>query len=264
MRIGWMKSRSLEKRAWRLFATRFLRHAQSPECRQQIESQLVDKLEQLGPAAAHGGRLQRVVNQAAELWGRRGELRKSDVLWVAAALLYFISPLDAVPDLVPGVGYVDDVLIVSAVVGAVLRGVSAVGSRGKQRLEEWIDQRTDSVMNRIDESATRGIHQTVVAVVISLWGTTTAAAVSLAVAAVLGGYSAQWLTYVILSAAIVLACNAATGVYYWRAYRQLDGAWQQRLRELVVAKLTVWHLVAIGLPIVVLIGLGICRAVSLM
>jgi uncharacterized membrane protein YkvA (DUF1232 family) len=262
MRIGWMKSRNLEKRAWRLFETRFLRSAQSPESQQQIDSQLVDKLSKLGPENERSGKLRRVVDQAAELWARRSQLRKTDVLWLAAALLYFISPLDAVPDIVPGIGYVDDALIVSAVVGLVVRGLSALGSHGKERLEEWIDQRTDIVLDRLDESATSGVHKTVVAVVISLWGTTTAAAVSLAVAAVLGGYSAHWLMYVIVSAAIVLACNVSTAVYFWREYRKLDGAWQQRLRTLVVSKLTVWHFLAIGLPILVLIGLGICRVVS--
>ena len=256
-----MKSRNLEKRAWRLFETRFLRHAQSPESQQQIDSQLADKLSQLGPEGASGGKLRRVVNQATELWAKRSQLRKSDILYLSAALLYFISPLDAVPDLLPGIGYVDDALIVSAVVGVVVRGLSALGSHGKERIEEWIDQRTEIVLNRFDESATSGVHKTVVAVVISLWGTTTAAAISLAVAAVLGRYSAQWLTYVILSAAIVVACNVSTGWYYWREYRKLDGAWQQRLRALIISKLTPWHYVAIGLPILVLIGLGICRAV---
>lgn len=257
-----MKSRNLEKRAWRLFETRFLRSAQSPESQQQIDSQLSDKLSELGSEGHRDGKLRRVVNQAAELWAKRSQLRKTDVLCLAAALLYFISPLDAVPDLLPGIGYVDDALIVSAVVGAVLRGLSALGSHGKERVEEWIDQRTEIVLNRLDESATSGVHKTVVTVVISLWGTTTAAAVSLAVAAVLGNYSAQWLTYVISSAAIVLACNISTGLYFWREYRKLDSAWQQRLRTLVASKLTVWHYVAIGLPILVLIGLGICRVLS--
>ena len=48
------------------------------------------------------------------------------------------------------------------------------------------------------------------------------------------------------------------------AYRKLDGAWQRRLRTLVTSKLTLRHLFAIGLPVLVLIGLGICRGISVL
>jgi len=46
--------------------------------------------------------------------------RDGDVAWqkktiVVAALLYFILPIDAVPDLVPFVGYLDDFGVIAAV-----------------------------------------------------------------------------------------------------------------------------------------------------
>jgi len=262
MRIRWRKSHNVETRAWQLFKTRFLRAAQSRGTQQRIDGQLADKIAQLAPEDESGGKLHQVVKQAAELWANRSNLRKSDVALLAAALLYFISPLDAVPDVLPGIGYVDDAIVVSAIVALIMRGLSALGSRGKERIEEWLDERTEVVLKRLDETATGGVQRTVAAVAVGLWGTTTAAAVSLSVATAIGSYPVEWLTYVILSAALVVGCNLWTGVYYWRAFRKLDGVWQERLRALVASKLKLRHLFAIGLPVLVLIGLGICRALS--
>lgn len=50
----------------------------------------------------------------------RGEYRaisKSTLVSVVAALLYFLSPLDALPDWIPGLGFIDDL----AVMGWVMR-----------------------------------------------------------------------------------------------------------------------------------------------
>lgn len=257
--MRWWKSRRWEERAWRLFRTRFLRDAQLPETQQQIDGQLAEKIAHLAPAADKQGKLHRVVQQASELWANRSKLRKSDIALLAAALLYFISPLDAIPDLLPGIGYVDDIIVVSAIVALVARGVSALSAHTKHQLEAWLDERTDVVIQRLDETAASGIRKAVMAVTIGLWGTTTAAAVSLSVATAIGGYSIEWLAYVVASTALVIACNAGTAAHYWRAYRKLDGAWQQRLRGLVAARLSRRHLVMLGLPVLVLIALGIAR-----
>lgn len=254
-----MKSRNLEKRAWRVFRTRFLRAAQAPNAEQKIDDKLTEKVARLAPAGESRGKLRHLVDQASELWRNRSQLRKSHVALLAAALLYFISPLDAIPDVVPGLGYADDAIVVSAIVALVVRGLSALGTHGKERLEEWLDERTEVVLERVDETAARGVETAVAAVAISLWGTTTAAAVSLAVATALGGYPVAWLTYVIVSSVIVVACNLCTGWYYWRQYRSLDGAWQQRLRRLIASKVKSRHLVVVFLPVFVLIGLGISR-----
>jgi uncharacterized membrane protein YkvA (DUF1232 family) len=36
-----------------------------------------------------------------------------------AAILYFISPLDVIPDFIPGVGYVDDVAVIAWVLNSI-------------------------------------------------------------------------------------------------------------------------------------------------
>ena len=50
-------------------------------------------------------------------------LPRSAKLALAAAVVYLASPLDIVPDVVPFLGYVDDVLIGAIVVDGVLRWV---------------------------------------------------------------------------------------------------------------------------------------------
>lgn len=37
------------------------------------------------------------------------------IIAVIGALIYFLSPVDAIPDLIPGVGYIDDALVIGAV-----------------------------------------------------------------------------------------------------------------------------------------------------
>jgi uncharacterized membrane protein YkvA (DUF1232 family) len=53
-----------------------------------------------------------------------------DVPWTtvvaaAAAVIYFVNPLDLIPDVVPGIGYVDDVTVVLFVLSAIRRDVDA-------------------------------------------------------------------------------------------------------------------------------------------
>lgn len=54
----------------------------------------------------------------------RGEYRRvpvRSIVYALGALLYFLSPVDLVPDFLPGIGYLDDVAIVVAVVEAITR-----------------------------------------------------------------------------------------------------------------------------------------------
>jgi uncharacterized membrane protein YkvA (DUF1232 family) len=46
------------------------------------------------------------------------EAPKKTILWAVLAILYFLSPLDAFPDLFPG-GYIDDIALISFVLGRI-------------------------------------------------------------------------------------------------------------------------------------------------
>ena len=54
---------------------------------------------------------------------RRIPLRS--LLYALGAVLYFLSPVDLVPDFIPGVGYLDDVAVVVAVVKAISKDLDA-------------------------------------------------------------------------------------------------------------------------------------------
>ena len=53
------------------------------------------------------------------------------------ALLYFISPVDAIPDVVPGIGYSDDLVVMGLAIAAV---AAHIKQEHRDRAEEWIKQ----------------------------------------------------------------------------------------------------------------------------
>jgi uncharacterized membrane protein YkvA (DUF1232 family) len=48
----------------------------------------------------------------AWLLGEYRQVPRSTILWAIVAILYFLSPLDAFPDIFPG-GYIDDIAMIS-------------------------------------------------------------------------------------------------------------------------------------------------------
>ncbi len=55
---------------------------------------------------------------------------------IIGALIYFISPVDAVPDIIPGVGYSDDLIVLA---GAVATVAAHIKPAHRQRATEWVD-----------------------------------------------------------------------------------------------------------------------------
>jgi uncharacterized membrane protein YkvA (DUF1232 family) len=57
-------------------------------------------------------------------------------LIIAGALAYFISPLDAVPDFIPGAGFLDDAGVIAAVLASVQSAIRAEHrERARKKLE---------------------------------------------------------------------------------------------------------------------------------
>lgn len=55
---------------------------------------------------------------------------------VGAALLYFVLPTDIVPDFIPGIGYIDDALVLSTLWKMIGGEIEAyLGSKGEKRVE---------------------------------------------------------------------------------------------------------------------------------
>jgi len=271
----------LEHRAEALLKTRFMTEAQSEHAAERIDEELDDKLAAI---RTHDGeryvRLRQLAKQASELWAHRSKLSKQQIIYLTAALLYFISPVDAVPDLIPGLGYVDDIAVLSAILTFVAKGVQSARQRlsekrqevieevtdtlvvkGQAALHQVVDERADELFARFDKASADAVDNSVTTLVVSLWGMTTAAAVSLALSVLFGGWSTPWIVYVGITTTLVLLWNIGVAVDYLRSYRRLSGAWQQRLRTIVAAKIAWRHGVAIGVPVLGLVGLAVLRLI---
>ncbi|MDQ7817647.1 MAG: YkvA family protein [Melioribacteraceae bacterium] len=77
---------------------------------QEVEERLWEKLERVG----------KKISFAKDIKALYRYMRDKYVPWyrksiVIGALIYFISPIDAVPDLAPLVGYLDDLGVITAV-----------------------------------------------------------------------------------------------------------------------------------------------------
>ncbi len=53
--------------------------------------------------------------------GEYTEVSLKTILWVIAAIIYFVNPFDAIPDFIPGVGYVDDAVVIVFVINTIRR-----------------------------------------------------------------------------------------------------------------------------------------------
>jgi uncharacterized membrane protein YkvA (DUF1232 family) len=60
------------------------------------------------------------------------------ILWVLAALIYFVDPFDLIPDAIPLIGYVDDMTIVGFVINGIRGDLS--------RFLEWEDSRSHEIV----------------------------------------------------------------------------------------------------------------------
>ena len=61
-----------------------------------------------------------------------------------APLGYFILPLDAIPDLIPGVGYSDDLGVLALALAAVAVHVTPeIKKRARRKADEWFGPRED-------------------------------------------------------------------------------------------------------------------------
>ena len=59
---------------------------------------------------------------------------------IYGALAYFISPVDFLPDLLPGVGYTDDLTVLVAALGVVASHITPeIKQRAAQQVEKWFE-----------------------------------------------------------------------------------------------------------------------------
>ncbi len=269
----------ISDRARKLFKAKYLEQAQQADAQAHVDQDLERKISHLKGDSEVMGRIRQLSGQAAGLWQQRAKLSGKHVLYLTAGLLYFISPVDAVTDLIPVLGYVDDVAVLGWILSQIVPTVGKLKDqaievkdatieqatdqlvdKGRAALNEVVDERTDELLQRLDAAAEDIVQKYVTAVVIGLWGTTTAAALSLALTTLSGGYSREWMAYVGATTLLVLAWNLTVGLIFVRQYRSLDERWQQKLPKIVGAKMVRWrHMLAVALPLLAFAGLALAH-----
>lgn len=145
---------------------RFLDEAARPETEARLRERLPGKLCQIADS--------RLVSLAKEAYGyaTHPSISRRYKLMGAGALLYLIAPLDAVPDWIPGLGYIDDAAVLTAFVVSAREAAKQVVSHTQQAAAEVVSH---AISEAREAWARRGITQ----VCLSLWAATGAACVGL-------------------------------------------------------------------------------------
>ena len=71
---------------------------------------------------------------------------------ICGALGYFILPVDLVPDLIPGLGYTDDIAAIVAALKLVVNNITPeIDAKAKKKVREWFgDDVVDESLNFVD------------------------------------------------------------------------------------------------------------------
>lgn len=69
--------------------------------------------------------------------GKYKAIPVKSIISIISALIYLISPIDIIPDFIPGVGYVDDAAVIAFVVKCVLSDI--------EDYRRWRDENIDSL-----------------------------------------------------------------------------------------------------------------------
>lgn len=78
-------------------------------------------------ALGHAGNDLKALLRLARAWGRREyqEIPWKSLLYAVAAIIYFLNPADLIPDALAGIGFIDDVAVITTVVHAIRADLDA-------------------------------------------------------------------------------------------------------------------------------------------
>ncbi|WP_370635375.1 YkvA family protein [Pedobacter sp. Leaf170] len=106
----------------------------------------------LGKAVTNKGDLEGVWSKLLLLFaiakdyvnGHYTEIPKRSIISILGGILYFLSPIDIIPDFIPVLGFIDDVFILNLVYKQVLKDL--------EKYRAWKDKQLD--LNELNGSAT--------------------------------------------------------------------------------------------------------------
>ena len=77
------------------------------------------------------GNFRLLIDMIKDTWDGKFSISKTDMAIIVGAILYVISPIDAIPDFIPVLGWIDDI----AVVGWAMNSLSKVIADYKRQVE---------------------------------------------------------------------------------------------------------------------------------
>ncbi len=58
-----------------------------------------------------------------------------------SALVYFIVPVDAIPDIIPGAGYIDDAAVLAGAIWSISLSItSEIKAQARKKMRDWFDE----------------------------------------------------------------------------------------------------------------------------
>lgn len=176
---------------------------------------------------------------------------------VLAGLLYLVNPFDAIPDWIPGVGFLDDAAVVLAIVEAIRRIVEHTEQSAKSVV-------THAVRETEEAFARRGVQQ----ISLSLWAVTLAACVGLVYLAArevlvpgAHGLADPFLVAAFVTGVSGIATSLVLWRRLWRRYVEAPAWVRERLAYAVLSTIGFREIVLLAAPIVVLVGIVVAKLV---
>lgn len=109
------------------FRKRAERKADNPEELHQLTTYAQSRLRRIGPHLASLRNDLPTLIQLARAWanGSYRTIPWKAIVTIIAGLIYFVSPIDAIPDFIPFIGYIDDAAVIAYVLRSLHQEIEA-------------------------------------------------------------------------------------------------------------------------------------------